>query len=174
MTSKILLTSFQPWLSHHRSNSSDDLLAILEKQFYKESRLLFLRQLPVQVEPAFHKVCNALQFHQPHAVICCGMAEKRTTLTLESCAVWQQEKIETEVNLSQLISFLSYTKISHDAGKFVCEGLYYRVLQYCRSLNPSLPCLFIHIPLLTETNQTKILQDFKIILQQINQRSRPI
>jgi pyroglutamyl-peptidase len=92
LTPKILLTSFQPWLSHHRSNSSDDLLKQLENHNFMDLNLLFLRQLPVDTYQSSKMVLDAVEFHQPHGIICCGMAEKRTQLTMESCAVWQQEK----------------------------------------------------------------------------------
>ncbi len=162
---KILLTSFQPWLSHHCSNSSDDLLEKLENQQLNDLSLLFLRQLPVNISQAHQRVLVALECHQPHGVICCGMAEKRTHLSIESCAIWESKKVQTSVNLSQLMLSLCHTHLSHDAGKFVCEGLYYHVLKYCQSLSPSLPCLFVHVPLFTPSNTSQILGDFCLILE---------
>lgn len=165
VTHQILLTSFQPWLSHHHSNSSDQLLERLEKLSVEGINLRFLRQLPVNIDQSFYEVYKMLQAQKPHGVICCGMAENRETLTLESCAFWQSEKRATSINLTELSQFLSDTQISHDAGKFVCEGLYYHVLKYCQELTPSIPCLFVHVPLLTEANINLILKDFELILQ---------
>jgi len=50
----ILLTSFAPWLCHHCSNSSDDLLVSIQDNYAK--KLLFLRQLPVNTHRASERV----------------------------------------------------------------------------------------------------------------------
>lgn len=55
----ILLTSFAPWLCHHRSNSSDDLLVSIQDSYPKN--LLFLRQLPVNTHRASERVIKAIQ-----------------------------------------------------------------------------------------------------------------
>ena len=52
MTQKVLLTSFQTWLEHQKSNSSDDLLnTISSSKIYnhESNSLFFLRQLPVDI-----------------------------------------------------------------------------------------------------------------------------
>ncbi len=56
MSIKLLLTSFQTWLPHQTSNSSDDLLEIIQKQQSNEDSLFFLRNLPVNTELATQKV----------------------------------------------------------------------------------------------------------------------
>ncbi|MCU0534155.1 MAG: peptidase C15, partial [Hydrococcus sp. Prado102] len=116
MPKKILLTSFQTWLPHHVSNSSDDLLAKIQEEAFLSASLTFLRQLPVDVSLASEKAIATIQILQPHVVICCGMAESREQLTIESNATWDDEQIYTSVNLERLISQLSSTHISHNAG----------------------------------------------------------
>ncbi len=64
-----------------------------------------------------------------------------------------------------MVSRLSHTQISHDAGKFVCEGLYYRVLKYLEQSQLFIPCMFVHVPVLTQENKNIIVQDFETILQ---------
>ncbi|AFY77883.1 pyroglutamyl peptidase I [Pleurocapsa sp. PCC 7327] len=167
MAKKILLTSFQTWLPHHVSNSSDDLLAQIQAEEFLLASLTFLRQLPVDIALASQKAIATIQTLQPDAVICCGMAESRDRLTIESNASWSQEQIYTSVNLEQLIAKLSHTKISHEAGKFVCEGLYYQVLRYLKQFRPQSHCLFIHVPVLTEINLPEILADFRLILEEM-------
>jgi pyroglutamyl-peptidase len=49
MKKRILLTSFDTWLSDHLSNSSDDLLLEVTKLELIPHALTFLRQLPVDV-----------------------------------------------------------------------------------------------------------------------------
>ncbi|HAG83662.1 MAG TPA: peptidase C15 [Cyanobacteria bacterium UBA12227] len=210
MSCKILLTSFQTWLPHQRSNSSDDLVqTILGEidQFNSLSiSLIGLRQLPVDVTQAVHLAIAKIEELQPDGIICCGMAERRTKLTVESCATsgyissqndlslsylsaskmlsfkrfpygspepWQVDEaleanlLQTSVNLEDLLTGLANTEISHDAGKFVCEGLYYQVLKYLHEYNLNTSCIFVHVPVLTSDNLPILLAEFGIILHRI-------
>ncbi|GET41187.1 pyroglutamyl-peptidase I family protein [Microseira wollei] len=167
MTTKILLTSFDTWLPHHKSNSSDDLLIEIAKFNSFSYSLNFLRRLPVDVSLASHRVLNHIQELQPHGIICCGMAEKRRQLTVESNATFAASSIKTSVNLERLVAGLSATNISHNAGKFVCEGLYYYVLKHLRDRSLTVPCIFLHVPLLTHDNSPKIIADFALIIQRL-------
>ncbi|HAX75823.1 MAG TPA: peptidase C15 [Cyanobacteria bacterium UBA11372] len=167
MTKKILLTSFDTWLPHHKSNSSDDLLIQIAKSNSLPHSLTFLRRLPVDISLASHRVLNHIEQLQPDGIICCGMAEKRQQLTVESNATFGGYSIKTSLNLERLVSGLSHTKISHDAGKFVCEGLYYHVLKELRDRSLNIPCIFVHVPLLTHDNSPKIIADFTLIIQRI-------
>lgn len=158
----LLLTSFTTWLNHQKSNSSNDLLEMIERTNIHDC--YYLKQLPVEIEAASEKAIAIIQQIQPSAIICCGMAESRERLSIESNARCGGNCLHTVVNLPQLLSCLSHTSISHDAGQFVCEGLYYQILHYLRSPNSTIPCLFVHVPILTTNNQAAILQDFEAIL----------
>ncbi|MEM8720007.1 MAG: peptidase C15 [Cyanobacteria bacterium P01_G01_bin.39] len=164
MKPKILLTSFQTWLPHHKSNSSDDLLQLLPQQQDFVS-LHFLRQLPVDIQLATQLVISKIQTLEPNGIICCGMAEKRDKLTIESQAICDDRCLYTLVNLTELIKQLSQTELSKDAGKFVCEGLYYQVLEYTQSLTREIPCIFVHVPKINKNNQAIIQQDFDLIIK---------
>lgn len=173
MKKKILLTSFTTWLPHHTSNSSDDLL----NEIYNDKAanlsivtspsLTFLRRLPVDVELASSHVIPKINEIAPDAIICCGMAECREHLSIESNAICENIVLKTNVDLEELVSGNERLKISHDAGKFVCEGLYHSVLKYIveRRLNTS--CIFVHVPILTEKNLACIVEDFVLLLQRI-------
>jgi pyroglutamyl-peptidase len=167
MSEKILLTSFQTWLPHQTSNSSDDLLLKIQEEGF-ETSLTFLRQLPVDIERASQKALTAIALIKPNLVICCGMAEARDRLSVESQANWGNERLKTSVNLKKLVAKLSHTDISHDAGKFVCEGLYYHILRHTRQTQPQTRCLFVHVPIFTQSNIEAILGDFCSILQHIS------
>ena len=161
MKTKILLTSFQTWLPHQKSNSSDDLLAEIQKLNYSHDfSLSFLRNLPVNVELASKMLIAEIERTQPDVIICCGMAEKRDKLTLESNASCHDNCLYTSVNLAELTEKLTTAQTSHDAGKFVFEGLYYQILKYIQSKNIITHCLFAHIPLLHHSNLSVILEDF--------------
>ncbi|MGL4375522.1 MAG: peptidase C15, partial [Microcoleaceae cyanobacterium] len=87
--------------------------------------------------------------------------------TVESNAIVGDLRFTTKINLASLVKDLPYTEISHNAGKFVCESLYYSVLKHLDDFHPQRQCLFIHIPLLTERNKDVILSDFLSILHRV-------
>jgi len=165
MTTKILLTSFATWLPHQKSNSSDDLLIEIAK--LESPSLTFVRQLPVDVFKASRLVIDKIVELQPDSIICCGMAESRTKLTVESCATCGDVLINTWVDLEKLVAEAAEIEISHDAGKFVCEGLYYEVLKYLQERNLNTHCIFVHVPVLTQDNFPGIVADFHRIIQKM-------
>lgn len=164
MSSKILLTSFDTWLSHQSSNASDDLLMQLQRNFLAQN-WHFVRQLPVEIPRASERVIKAIEQLNPELIICCGMAERRYHLTLESNARGNNQQLFTTVNLPQLLNQLSYTSISHDAGQFVCEGLYYHVLSHLQNTSSTRQALFIHVPIFTPTNFAQMMQDVRQIIE---------
>lgn len=169
MKTKILLTSFKTWLPHHKSNSSDDLLVKFQKQDYSSIvSLFFLRNLDVNVESASKKLIEEIDKTHPNVIVCCGMAEKRTKLTIESNAWCHDKCLYTSIDLYELTKSTIDTEVSHDAGKFVCEGLYYRILEYIQYKN--IGCIFIHVPIL-EGKSNSIEQDFNSIILYLATRS---
>lgn len=175
MSKKILLTSFTTWLPHQPSNASDNLLAEIARVENLPYLPIFLRHLPVDVAAASQKAIAKIVEIQPDAIICCGMAESRLKLTVESQASCGTDTIATSVDLPSLIAGTARTEISYDAGQFVCEGLYYSVLDYLqRQATPEIrrchpPCIFVHVPLLTPKNSAAIVADFLLILQKLAQ-----
>ncbi len=175
MNGKILLTSFQTWLPHQNSNASDDLLEAIAQLNILSPSLTFLRQLPVDVPQSSHLVIDKIEELQPDCIICCGMAECRINLTVESCATCNDDLLKTSVNLEKLVAESVGTEISHNAGKFVCEGLYYEVLSYLRcrrrcyrtSRNLHTCCIFVHVPVLTPENSPGIVADFRLIIEKV-------
>lgn len=163
---KILLTSFQTWLPHQKTNSSDDLLMEIQKIYLPKTELIFLRNLPVNIEKASVLTVEKINQRKPHFIICCGMAETSLFLHIESQAFDQDQYYQTTVNLTELIKDLKITTISHDAGKFVCEGLYFQVLKHLKTLTNT-QGLFIHVPILTQDNQSLIIDDFVSILDKV-------
>ncbi|GAP97452.1 pyroglutamyl-peptidase I family protein [Leptolyngbya sp. NIES-2104] len=160
---KILLTSFTTWLEHHRSNASDDLLEAIVDHVSPECH--FLRLLPVDFELAPKIAIRKINELQPEMTICCGMAESRQKLSIESNGKFQSDILRSRLDLTQLIESTNITEISHDAGNFVCNYVYYCVLKHLENLNQQ--CLFVHVPVLTSANQEMIVQDFLTILDQV-------
>ena len=172
MTERLLLSSFDTWQAHQPSNSSDDLLQLLASERGFLRKAIFLRKLPVDFQLAPEQTLVALQSTQPRATICCGMAEARSQLTVESQGTRGESALHTLLDLPHLVQSLPFTEISHDAGDFVCNHLYYEVLQYWRDRDPLHPCLFVHVPCLTPDNTAAILADFLAIVRYISQFAR--
>ncbi|NEN91974.1 MAG: peptidase C15 [Okeania sp. SIO3H1] len=170
MKIKVLLTSFDIWKPHHKSNSSDDLLSLIFVQNLTNYSLSFLRKLPVDSQIATEIVIDQIEEIQPDLIICCGMAEKREILTIESQASCGEMVMKTSIDLAELVVGLDMTEISNDAGKFVCEDLYYSVLKYLELSCLKSKCLFVHVPILTEDNREIILEDFMKILSLLSKK----
>lgn len=175
MKKTILLTSFDTWLDSQQSNAADDLLLELAKMASTPHQLTFLRQLPVDIKPASSLVLAKIRQIQPDYVVCCGMATSRSQLTVEVLArnpeivmvEDEQSILHTTVNVEQLVNATAGVEISYDCGKFVCEGLYYSVLDYLHQSQLSTPCIFVHVPVLNSENLNGILADFLLILNNL-------
>jgi pyroglutamyl-peptidase len=174
--SPLLLTSFDTWLHHQISNSSDDLLQLIHQQSPLD--LALVRRLPVETNLAAQRVIAEIEQFQPRGVVCCGMAADRPNLTIEiqafSDSYFPSAPASTllapqtsTADLTQVVAGLKTTTLSDDAGKFVCEGLYYAVLSHLRKSPKPIPCIFVHVPLLTPENQQEILTDFSLILNNL-------
>jgi pyroglutamyl-peptidase len=164
---KTLITSFTTWKPEQPSNSSDDLIdLILQRQVacpVDLAQASLLRQIPVCFEQAPQLVIQQIEQLAPKTVICCGMAEPRTRLTIESNGKHQAEVLQTKVELAKLVAPLPFTEISDDAGQFVCNWLYYSVLKYIRDRQLATLCIFVHVPILRPENTIAIAQDFSAI-----------
>ncbi|MCT7991462.1 peptidase C15 [Laspinema olomoucense] len=169
MTQTILLTSFDIWMSHHQTNSSDELLEKVSQVSGIPHHLHFLRKLPVDFQEAPKEAIAKINELQPDLVVCCGMAESRQKLTVEKQARCGKEAIVTPLNLPPLIHDLKLTEISEDAGQFVCEALYYAVLTHLHPHPKKRDALFVHVPILTPTNFPPILDDFLHLLHRLTQ-----
>lgn len=176
MPTQILLTSFTTWAAHQPSNSADDLLGLMAQECDRvipsfSAQLHYLRQLPVDYDHAPARIIEIVNHLQPHSIICCGMAETRPRLSVESRGTHRHNRDDvyhTPLPLDQLVQDLTFTDISHDAGSFVCNHTYYSVLKHVYIQELSSPCLFVHVPVLTPDNQAAILTDFTQIVQRIS------
>lgn len=160
MTRHLFLTSFNTWQPHQPSNASDDLVQSLLQLNPFCFPLFALRKLPVSSAVAIPYVLSYIAKTRPSEIVCCGMAESRQKLTVELRGTRGDRECQTIVDLDRLISQLQNTEISHDAGNFVCNDLYYSVLNYLGDRQLSIPCLFVHVPVLTPDNTAAILTDF--------------
>ena len=167
MPKSILLTSFTTWQPHQRSNSSDDLLEIISHQTPDSQPLHFLRHIPVDFDLAPAQLLAKVDALQPDIVLCCGMSESRSLLTVESNGKSGDEMITTPLDLATLTVDLPTTAISHDAGQFVCNWLYYSLLKHRAEQKLKSHCLFVHVPVLTPQNRELVASDFLVMMQRL-------
>jgi pyroglutamyl-peptidase len=167
MAKRILLTSFDIWLQDQQSNSSNDLLLEVAQLNSIPLDLTFLHQLPVDVQLASLRVIQKIDEFQPDYIICCGMAASRKQLSVEVSASCKESVSQTTVDVEKLVWGAIATEISHDCGKFVCEGLYYSVLDYLQQKQLTARCIFVHVPVLTPENLAVIMADFVLIINRL-------
>lgn len=166
----VLITSFQPWRAGQASNSSDDLLAMLQASGNMPADAVWLRHVPVNFQLAPIRVIGEISRLRPRAVICCGMAEGRSLLSVEQQAVriaadGTALALQTSVDISELLTNTTLTECSDDAGSYVCNHLYYSVLSFIRNTSLKTTGVFVHIPILSQESKMLILDDFtKIVL----------
>ncbi|MHC3994352.1 pyroglutamyl-peptidase I family protein [Thiomicrolovo sp. ZZH C-3] len=166
MHSGVLITTFATWLPHQASNASDDLL-----QHFIDANgdaCHTLRHLPVDPQRAPRMVLDAFETLRPRVLVCCGMAEERARLELESQARLGESILRTDLNLAALAEGLALTAISNDAGDFVCNTLYYRSLERMRGAAGAHHCLFIHVPVLTDANTPPLTEAFTQIISRLS------
>lgn len=165
MKRDMLITSFTTWLPHQVSNASDDLL--LRFLANADATCPTLRHLPVDHVLAPLQVIDAVDRLRPRLIVCCGMAEERERLNVESQAVMDGNVQKTDIDLGKLTADLRMTEISNDAGDFVCNTLYFRCLEHLRNLQGEHHCLFVHVPLLTPENEKALTEDFTEIIKRL-------
>ncbi|MBM0743510.1 peptidase C15 [Phormidium sp. CLA17] len=161
----ILLTTFDTWKPTQPSNSSDDLITELVQRKLLPPHTHLSRNIPVDFQLAPEKVLAVVDTVQPDVIVCCGMAEKRSHLTVEANGRHQGEILYTSISLKTLVEQTQTTAISHNTGRFVCNYLYYSVLKYIQSHQLKTQCLFVHVPPLNPENLDAIVQDFSTILK---------
>jgi pyroglutamyl-peptidase len=163
----MLLTTFAPWRAHQTSNAADDLVAYLHHGQLLPARTTVLRHVPVSFELAPIRVMAKVVELQPTVVVCCGMAEGRTHLNLERYGKGDDRAVATSLPLANLIADTHLTAISDCAGTYVCNHLYYRVLEAIAQYHWPTQALFVHIPPLLPATQPLLAHDLALILQRL-------
>jgi pyroglutamyl-peptidase len=171
MKNRILITSFDTWLPHQKSNASDDLLLALEAEAALPPSCRVLHRLPVSVDQAFAQIAGALARQPAEILVCCGMAEQRSRLSIELRAVDQLQEYWTPFALDGWYSLRNcwqQAELSEDAGRFVCNDVYARILKHQADLG-HVRCLFIHVPPLSPERQVELMADFALTVAWLGQ-----
>lgn len=170
MSAPILVTTFAPWKAHQTSNSSDDLLLELVRRRSLPENGVLMRQIPVHFQLAPCQVIAKIVELRPAVVVCCGMAETRRHLSLEQyghCTVTGR-RLQTGLDLPELMRATRLTEISYSAGTYVCNHLFFQVLDFIERQQWPTQGLFIHIPRLTPENRELLVMDMATVLQRLS------
>lgn len=167
---KVLLTGFDPF-GTDVINPASEAMKQLNGLILDDLELI-----AVEVPTVFHKsrevVIQAIEFFQPDVVICVGQAGGRSQITPERIAInlddariadnegqqpidepiienaptayWSTLPVKRIVKQMQKMGIPA--SVSHTAGTFVCNHLFYGVMHYLHEHAPHIRGGFIHIP----------------------------
>jgi pyroglutamyl-peptidase len=168
---KILLTGFQPW-DRNDVNPSGDV-----------ARELGGVVLPVHFGDADRVLRRELRRRKPDGLVMLGLAPGRKLLSLEAVALnvdhcedageneaWRRpiqksgpDAIGTRLPLEKIQLLLKAggirSAISHHAGTFLCNHVFYRGLTWMNG-----PCGFVHVPPFKALPKPRLLQAVRTIL----------
>lgn len=165
----LLLTAFEPFGGEERNAALDAVVRIPE-------RIGALKIVKITVPTVFGKsvetVTDAIAREMPDAVLMVGQAGSRGALTPERVAVNRvdaripdnagkqpagvpvvpngPETYASTLPVEEIVAAIREKEIpaevSDDAGKFVCNQLFYGVMHYLETNNLPIPAGFLHVP----------------------------
>jgi pyroglutamyl-peptidase len=174
---KILLTGFEPF-DNHTTNSSETIVKALVERLKFDSLIL-----PVSYKSSIQALNQHLGKKKYDFILMFGQADRervcleRVALNLKDAKIPDcdgifasgdridskgENAIFSELPLSQWIEN-SEMIISNSAGTYVCNLLYYKVLQGSYGKK----CLFVHLPILKKNKkkEEKIIKDLLQLIQ---------
>jgi Pyrrolidone-carboxylate peptidase (N-terminal pyroglutamyl peptidase) len=165
---KILVTGFLPF-NNEVINPSEILLAELAKEFSATEITTLL--LPVSYQRAFATLQEHFKTNSYKTVLMLGQASGRSKISLERVALnWCESGADEDgkkpevgpilhdaptahiseffpTEWAEQLSQVAPTAVSSTAGTFVCNNLYFKVLN---EYGNKLKALFVHVPYLPE------------------------
>jgi pyroglutamyl-peptidase len=166
---KILITAFEPFGNRIKNSS----LAVLDQLSNEIGELNVIKEiLPVEHKKAPAELISLLESHQPDAVICLGEAGGTDYVRLEFVALnWMDFRIsdnsgvvktDEKINPNGKSAYFSTlplrnfevtltekeipVEISMTAGTFLCNQIFYVLMQYLDVNEIEIPAGFIHLP----------------------------
>ena len=171
---KVLVTAFKPF-NNNKNNYSEEVLKYIETVDKKI--------LDVVYDKCYESLKESYDLNEYDYIISLGEARMRTEITLEiqaknisSCSLPDNDNnfkkdeiivngsddlLKTKVDISIIDKLVT---LSFNAGKFVCNNLYYHLLY-----NHPNKSIFIHIPGCDEKEETfyKIAKDIENIINKL-------
>ncbi|WP_240620123.1 pyroglutamyl-peptidase I, partial [Peribacillus acanthi] len=170
----ILLTGFDPFGGETTNPSLEAVMKLNGKQI--NQHLIVARKLPTVFHESVQTIKMYLDELDPHVVICVGQAGGRPDISIERVAInvddaripdnKGQQPIDTPIFKDGPAAYWSTlpiksmvkklrengvpASISHTAGTFVCNHIFYSLLHIIKSRGREARGGFIHIPFLPE------------------------
>lgn len=179
---KILLTGFDPF-GGETTNPSWEAVSLLDGQEINHT-VVVAKQLPTVFGNSLEVLKELIQQEEPAAVLCIGQAGGRTDITIERIAInvddaripdnagqqpldqpiikngpaayWSTLPIKLIVNNIRASGIPA--SVSNSAGTFVCNHLFYGLMDFLCESSPNIPGGFIHIPYLPEQGVVQVGQ----------------
>jgi pyroglutamyl-peptidase len=163
---RVLLTAFQPF-GQWTENTS---LAIMRKADGLTAENVLGLELPVEFDRAASLLLETAERERPAEILALGMAGGRREVCIETIAFNEDraslpdnagalrdagslidpdgpERVTPRFPREELVAFLSErgfpSRLSDDAGRYVCNNLFYRV---ARAIAPGVAFTFVHVP----------------------------
>lgn len=160
---RVLMTGFKPF-NNEKTNSSEYLVQNYTNPAINLKKII----LNVEYDKDAEKTINIIKDFKPDLVLMFGLAAERKYITMEYLALNIKNasikdnagiKFENLIDKNNLVLTTNLDiiniynklnnnkiKISYNAGTFVCNDLYYKVLNYIYKNDLKTKCLFIHLP----------------------------
>ncbi|MFP7233100.1 pyroglutamyl-peptidase I [Bacillus subtilis] len=174
MRKKVLITGFDPF-DKETVNPSWEAAKRLNS-FETDEAIITVAQIPTVFRTALDTLRQAIQEHQPDIVICVGQAGGRMQITPERVAVnladaripdnEGQQPIDEEISPEGPAAYWTGlpvkrmtekmkengipAAVSYTAGTFVCNYLFYGLMDHISRTAPNIRGGFIHIPYIPE------------------------
>lgn len=182
---KILLTGYGPF--GQVTTNPSWLAAKLLSESWDSADELMVKEVPVCYKYVTEHIPQILKEYNPDVILHVGAGNPVFTneIHLETCAHstgyirLDVEKccgpttgpdicLTTSLNIEELVldcskcskkgNVLDY-KMSIDAGRYLCEFIFFTSLNYCKEHDKSLSVIFVHVPPITETCSLEVLRD---------------
>ena len=170
---KILVTGFDPF-GGEAINPAWEAVSRLPKEI--EGAEIVTVQIPTVFGDSAKVLFEAVEEHQPHAVVCVGQAGGRFGITPERVAInvddariadnKGQQPLDTVIQAHGAPAYFTTlpvkamveavkkaglpASLSNTAGTFVCNHIMYQNLYYLAKHHPNTQGGFIHVPYVTE------------------------
>jgi pyroglutamyl-peptidase len=169
---KVLLTGFEPFGGLDR-NPSQEIVELIAMREFGKSISVHVETLKTEYIRSAQRITEVMDAFQPDVVLGLGVAVETDTVRLERFArnvndspkvdnageLRRGERIAADgpdayasgLPLHELQATLSAKHprvvISHDAGAFVCNHVFYTASHYAKKVLSRPACGFIHVPL---------------------------
>jgi pyroglutamyl-peptidase len=189
MTVKVLVTAFDVFGKYETNSSFECVRAYV----CSNKKIHIIKQiLPVEFKKSSLIIKDLIQCSNPDLIILTGQSSVSDKICIERAALNIADTImpdnagykpvdEPVVSYGpaaffstlpikkinhNILKFGEWSQISNSAGTYVCNTLMYSALHYLHEQKLSIPCGFIHIPVINSTNLdiNMILKCFDVII----------